>query len=49
MGVAGEKKLNDKYSDSMPEGLCIKITNPKGFIISGREIIYLLNKNLILK
>lgn len=36
-GVAGEKKLNDKYSDSLPEGLSIKITNPKGFIISGRE------------
>lgn len=36
-GVAGEKKLNDKYSDELPKGLKIKITNPKGFIISGRE------------
>lgn len=36
-GLAGEKKLNDKYSDMLPEGLSIKITNPKGFIISGRE------------
>ena len=36
-GVAGEKKLNDKYSNDLPEGLIIKITNPKGFIISGRE------------
>lgn len=36
-GVAGEKKLNEKYLDKLPEGLSIKITNPKGFIISGRE------------
>lgn len=36
-GVAGEKKLNEKFSDKLPEGLSIKITNPKGFIISGRE------------
>lgn len=36
-GVAGEKKLNKKFSDKLPEGLSIKITNPKGFIISGRE------------
>lgn len=36
-GMAGEKKLNAKYSDKLPEGLSIKITNPKGFIISGRE------------
>lgn len=36
-GMAGEKKLNDKYSSDLPGGLTIKITNPKGFIISGRE------------
>ena len=36
-GVAGEKKLNEKYSTELPDGLTIKITNPKGFIISGRE------------
>lgn len=36
-GATGEKKLNHKYSGSLPEGLSIKITNPKGFIISGRE------------
>ncbi|MDW8852859.1 Shedu immune nuclease family protein [Flavobacterium sp. MMLR14_040] len=36
-GAAGEKRLNDKYSDRLPKELSIKITNPKGFIISGRE------------
>lgn len=36
-GASGEKKLNDKYSDRLPKGLNIKITNPKGFIIMGRE------------
>lgn len=36
-GMAGEKKLNAKYSNKLPEGLSIKIINPKGFIISGRE------------
>jgi hypothetical protein len=36
-GLVGEKKLNAKYSDKLPDGLSIKITNPKGFIISGRE------------
>jgi hypothetical protein len=36
-GIAGEKKLNEKYLEKLPEGLNIKITNPKGFIISGRD------------
>ncbi len=36
-GITGEKKLNEKYSKMLPDGLNIKITNPKGFIISGRE------------
>lgn len=36
-GTTGEKKLSHKYSGSLPEGLSIKISNPKGFIISGRE------------
>lgn len=36
-GEAGEKKLTEKYKDKLPEGLKIKITNPKGFVIMGRE------------
>lgn len=36
-GENGEKKLTEKYKDQLPEGLKIKITNPKGFIIMGRE------------
>lgn len=36
-GEAGEKKLTEKYKDKLPEGLKIKITNPKGFVIIGRE------------
>lgn len=36
-GEAGEKKLTEKYKKDLPDDLNIKITNPKGFIIMGRE------------
>jgi len=36
-GVAGEQKLNETYSDSLPKGLSIKIVNPAGLIIMGRD------------
>lgn len=36
-GEKGEKHLFEKYQNELPKGLVIKITNPKGFIIMGRE------------
>jgi len=36
-GISGENRLNEKYKNELPDGLKIKITNPKGFIIMGRE------------
>lgn len=36
-GENGEEFLTNKYKAEIPEGLEISITNPKGFIIMGRE------------
>jgi hypothetical protein len=36
-GAAGEKYLSEKYYDILPDGIEIKITNPGGLIIMGRE------------
>jgi hypothetical protein len=36
-GVEGEKKLNERYGDKLPAGLTIKIVNPSGLIILGRD------------
>ena len=36
-GEKGEKHLSEKYQNELPKELKIKITNPKGFIIMGRE------------
>ncbi len=36
-GRRGENFLNTKYKDELPKGFKIHITNPKGFIIMGRE------------
>jgi len=36
-GKEGEKKLTEKYKAELPEGLTIRITNPGGIIIMGRE------------
>lgn len=33
----GENELNKKYKDKLPNDLEIKITNPSGMIIMGRE------------
>ncbi len=36
-GVAGERKLNERYSEQLPEGMELKIVNPSGMIIMGRD------------
>ncbi|WPV64003.1 Shedu immune nuclease family protein [Chitinophaga sp. LS1] len=36
-GASTEKALNEKYKDSLPAGVEIKIVNPGGIIIMGRE------------
>jgi len=36
-GVEGEKKLNKKHAASLPDGMTIKITNPKAMLIIGRD------------
>lgn len=36
-GRKGEKELTKRYKDELPEGLEIKITNPNGIIIMGRD------------
>lgn len=37
-GGAGEEALNRRYEDQMRDGLCIKIVNPAGMIIMGRDV-----------
>jgi len=36
-GINGEKSLTKKYKDKLPANLEIKITNPNGMIIMGRD------------
>jgi hypothetical protein len=36
-GEKGEKKLTEKYRALLPDGFEIKITNPGGLIIMGRD------------
>lgn len=36
-GIAGEKKLTERYAAQLPNGLAIKITNPKALLILGRD------------
>ena len=36
-GKQGEDKLNKKYGDQLPSGLKLKIVNPNGMIIMGRD------------
>ncbi|MGT2440986.1 Shedu immune nuclease family protein (plasmid) [Bradyrhizobium betae] len=38
-GVQGEKKLTNKYADELPNGIRIRISNPKAIIIVGRDQI----------
>lgn len=35
-GLKGEKKLTEKFQSFLPDGLSIRIANPKGLIIMGR-------------
>ena len=35
-GLKGEQKLTEKFKENLPEGLAIRIANPKGLIIAGR-------------
>lgn len=36
-GQAGEAKLNERYAGELPAGLTLKIVNPSGMIIMGRD------------
>lgn len=36
-GHAGEKALTDRYANKLPTGFQIRITNPSGIIITGRD------------
>lgn len=36
-GQRGEDELNRRYASSLPSGLRIRITNPKGIVIMGRD------------
>jgi hypothetical protein len=36
-GRKAEEELTDRYKDQMPSGIEIKVTNPNGFVIIGRE------------
>jgi len=36
-GQTGEEMLNERYATQLPDGLCIKIVNPSGMIIMGRD------------
>lgn len=35
-GLKGEKKLTEKFHAQLPDGLSIRITNPKGLVVMGR-------------
>ncbi len=39
-GQTGEEKLNERYGSQLPDGLCIKIVNPSGMIIMGRDVSF---------
>jgi hypothetical protein len=36
-GLDGENKLSERYADKLPKGFRIKITNPTGMVIIGRD------------
>jgi len=36
-GPRGEKAINDKYAKFLPDGLKVKIANPRAIILSGRD------------
>jgi hypothetical protein len=39
-GQTGEERLNERYADQLPDGLNIKIVNPSGMIIMGRDATF---------
>lgn len=39
-GQTGEDKLNEKYADELGDGLRIKVVNPSGIIIMGRDAAF---------
>lgn len=39
-GQVGEDKLNERYRDKLPSGLRLKIVNPSGMIIMGRDAAF---------
>lgn len=39
-GQSGEERLNKRYASQLPGGLCIKIVNPSGMIIMGRDATF---------
>lgn len=45
-GDVGEKKLNERFAGELPDGLAIKIVNPSGMIIFGRDQDLTLTQNL---
>lgn len=36
-GVSGEKKLNNRFGNELPRDLKIRVTNPRGFVLIGRD------------
>lgn len=36
-GDAGEKKISDRYSGKLPDGLEIRVANPRGLVLIGRD------------
>lgn len=38
-GKTGERSLNETYLSDLPKGISLKITNPKGMIIMGRNTL----------
>ncbi len=38
-GKQGEKRLQNKFGSQLPEGLAIRIVNPGGMIIMGRDTL----------
>jgi len=40
LGQAGEDKLNERYATQLPDDLRIKIVNPSGMIIMGRDATF---------
>lgn len=44
-----EKEMNNKYSEDLPEGIQIRITNPQGMLLMGRSKNFSLEEKLDLE